>query len=178
MAATKTIEVPHLGCIKVGYALSGGSYDASKPTCVLINSMCTTVSLYRDQFSNTKLTAAMNLLAIEPLGHGATSTASEHFTYWDTAIMALQVMDAFGIKKAFALGTSQGGWMVVRMALLAPERVCLSLQSPRDLLKSPLLTLNSQDPGTYAPWNLDGLRIKRLANQRLLGPRPNFNTLL
>ena len=123
MAATKTVEVPHLGGIKAGYALSGDSYDASKPTCVLINSMCTTVALYRHQFSNTKITGAMNLLAIEPLGHGATNCTTEHFTYWDTAIMALQVMDAFGIRKAFALGTSQGGWMVVRMALLAPERV-------------------------------------------------------
>ena len=37
--------------------------------------------------------------------------------------MALQVMDKLGIDKAFALGTSQGGWMVTRMALLAPERV-------------------------------------------------------
>jgi len=124
MAATKTVEVPHLGGIKAGYALSGDSYDASKPTCVLINSMCTTVALYRLQFNNTKLTDAMNLLAIEPLGHGATSCASEHFTYWDSAIMALQVMDTLGIQKAFALGTSQGGWVVVRMALLAPERVC------------------------------------------------------
>jgi pimeloyl-ACP methyl ester carboxylesterase len=124
MAATKTVEVPHLGGIKAGYALSGDSYDASKPTCVLINSMCTTVALYRHQFNNTKLTDAMNLLAIEPLGHGATSCASEHFTYWDSAIMALQVMDTLGIQKAFALGTSQGGWVVVRMALLAPERVC------------------------------------------------------
>ena len=124
MAATKTVEVPHLGGIKAGYALSGDSYDASKPTCVLINSMCTTVALYHHQFNSTKLTDAMNLLAIEPLGHGATSCASEHFTYWDSAIMALQVMDALGIQKAFALGTSQGGWVVVRMALLAPERVC------------------------------------------------------
>ncbi|KAL2010696.1 hypothetical protein VTN00DRAFT_6503 [Thermoascus crustaceus] len=123
MAATKTIEVPHLGGIKAGYALSGDSYDASKPTVVLINSMCTTVSLYRDQFSNTKLTDAVNLLAIEPLGHGATSTAAEHFTYWDTATMALQVMDKLGIEKAFALGTSQGGWIVLRMALLAPNRI-------------------------------------------------------
>ncbi len=123
MAATKTIQVPHLGGIKAGYALSNDHYDATKPTVVLINSMCTTVSLYRDQFADTKLTEAMNLLAIEPLGHGATSTASEHFTYWDTAIMALQVMEALEIEKAFALGTSQGGWMVVRMALLAPEKV-------------------------------------------------------
>lgn len=123
MAATKTIQVPHLGGITAGYALSNDRYDPAKPTCVLINSMCTTVSLYRDQFSDAALTDAMNLLAIEPLGHGSTSCPSEHFTYWDSAWMALQVMDQLGIDKAFALGTSQGGWIVTRMALLAPDRV-------------------------------------------------------
>ncbi|KAK1144607.1 hypothetical protein N8T08_004910 [Aspergillus melleus] len=123
MAATRTVQVPHLGGIRAGYAFSNDSYDPAKPTCVLINSMCMTVSLYRDQFNSSRLTDAMNLLAIEPLGHGSTSSPSEHFTYWDTAIMALQVMDHFGIQKAFALGTSQGGWMVTRMALLAPERI-------------------------------------------------------
>ncbi|KAJ9148533.1 Dihydrolipoyllysine-residue acetyltransferase component of acetoin cleaving system [Pleurostoma richardsiae] len=123
MAATTTVEVPHLGGIKAGYKLSGAGYDPAKPTCVLINSMCTTVSLYNDQFASEALTAAFNLLAIEPLGHGATSCPVEHFTYWDTAIMALQVLDKLGIDKAYALGTSQGGWMVARMALLAPERI-------------------------------------------------------
>jgi len=126
MAATTTITVPHLGGIKAGYALSGGAYDASKPTVVLINSMCTTVSLYKAQFESAELTSAVNLLAVEPLGHGATSCPTEHFTYWDSAVMALQVMDKLGIDKAFALGTSQGGWVVARMALLAPERVGLT----------------------------------------------------
>jgi len=37
--------------------------------------------------------------------------------------MNLQVMDALRIKKAFVLGTSQGGWITVRMALLAPNRI-------------------------------------------------------
>ena len=32
-------------------------------------------------------------------------------------------MDKLDIDKAFALGTSQGGWMVTRMALLAPQRI-------------------------------------------------------
>lgn len=127
MAASTTIRVPHLGGITVGYMLNNNNtYDPSKPTCVLINSFCTTVALFRPQFECKKLTDTMNLLAIEPLGHGATSmpAISDHFTYWDTAAMALQVMDALGIEKAFALGTSQGGWVVARMALLAPARVC------------------------------------------------------
>lgn len=124
MAAKTTIQVPHLGGISAGYRSSG--IDSAKPTLVLINSMCTTAALYDEQFNSKTLTDAVNLLAIEPLGHGATSSTTEHFTYWDTATMALQVMDALNVKKAFVLGTSQGGWMVVRMALLAPERVCLS----------------------------------------------------
>jgi len=41
--------------------------------------------------------------------------------------MNIQVMDALGIKKAFVLGTSQGGWVTVRMALIAPDKVGLQL---------------------------------------------------
>lgn len=40
-----------------------------------------------------------------------------------TAIMNLQVLEALGIEKAFALGTSQGGFIVTRMALLDPDKV-------------------------------------------------------
>jgi len=123
MAAKTTINVPHLGGISAGYRSTG--IDAAKPTLVLINSMCTTSALYDEQFNSKTLTDAVNLLAIEPLGHGATTSATEHFTYWDTATMALQVMEALNVQKAFVLGTSQGGWMVVRMALLAPEKVGL-----------------------------------------------------
>ena len=65
----------------------------------------------------------MNILAIELLGHGKTRTTHENFTYWDTALMNLQVMEALGVKKAFVLGTSQGGWITVRMALLAPDKI-------------------------------------------------------
>jgi pimeloyl-ACP methyl ester carboxylesterase len=119
---TKTVHVPHLGGIDASYAMPF-PYDSSKPTCVLVNAMTTTADLYEPQFKDKKLTDAMNLLAIEPLGHGGTRCKTEHFTYWDTAIMNLLVLDALGIEKAFALGTSQGGWLVVRMALLAPDRV-------------------------------------------------------
>ena len=155
MAATTTIEVPHLGGIKAGYRLSGDAVDATKPTVVLINSMCTTVSLYNEQFASKTLTDAVNLLAIEPLGHGATSAPVEHFTYWDTAIMALQVMDKLGVKKAFALGTSQGGWMVVRMALLAPERVSVYIGQLRLHGEG----ANRIDSGPAAPRYFHGQRV-------------------
>ncbi|KAJ4863336.1 alpha/beta hydrolase fold domain-containing protein [Trichoderma breve] len=123
MTAGTTIRVPHLGGIDAGYRLSNGAVDPAKPTVVLINSMCMTSALYDIQFGNKALTDVANLLAIEPLGHGATETSAENYTYWDTAIMAVQVLDALNIKKAFALGTSQGGWIVTRMALVAPEKI-------------------------------------------------------
>jgi len=97
-------------------------YDDSKPTLVLVNSFTTDSELYKAQYENKELTDAMNLIAIEVLGHGQTRTKSAQFTYWDSAIMNLQVLEALGIKKGvYALGTSQGGWIVTRMALLAPD---------------------------------------------------------
>ena len=125
MPNTKIVHVPHLGGIDAGYQMPH-SYDASKPTLVLVNSFTTSSELYQSQFKNKDLTDRMNLIAIELLGHGQTRCKTEHFTYWDTAIMNLQVLDALGIKgKIFVLGTSQGGWICVRMALLAPDKVSL-----------------------------------------------------
>ncbi|KAI9717063.1 MAG: hypothetical protein M1812_004998 [Candelaria pacifica] len=122
MANTQTIQVTHLGGIDAGYQMPH-PYDSKKPTLVLVNSFTTSSDLYIEQFQNKKLIDNMNLLAIELLGHGKTRTKVEHWTYWDTALMNIQVMDALGIKKAFVLGTSQGGWITVRMALLAPEKI-------------------------------------------------------
>jgi pimeloyl-ACP methyl ester carboxylesterase len=123
MPNTKTVDVAHLGGITAAYQASG-PIDSSKPTLVLVNSFTTSSELYRDAYTNTELTSVMNLISIELLGHGQTRAhKAQHWTYWDTAIMNLQVMEKLGIEKAFVLGTSQGGWITVRMALLAPEKV-------------------------------------------------------
>lgn len=122
MPNTKTVHVPHLGGIDAAYQMPR-AYDRTKPTVVLVNAFTTSSELYRDQFKNSKLNENMNLVAIELLGHGQTRTAREHWTYWDTAEMNLQVLDALGIERAFVLGTSQGGWVTVQMALLRPETV-------------------------------------------------------
>jgi len=134
MRNTKTVRVSHLGGIDAAYQMPQ-QYDASKPTLVLVNSFTTSSELYRGQYANKDLTNHMNLISIELLGHGQTRTNSENFTYWDTATMNLQVLDALGMtgqgKKVFVLGTSQGGWITVRMALVAPDKVCGHSLSPR-----------------------------------------------
>ncbi|KAL9473769.1 hypothetical protein ACSS6W_008149 [Trichoderma asperelloides] len=113
--------VPHLGGIDVGYRYS--FTGSSSPTLVLINPFTTTSDYYRPEFESEQLANKFNLLAVEPLGHGATQTKSETFTYWDSAIMIIQLLDVLGIDQAFVAGTSQGGWIAARMALLSPKKV-------------------------------------------------------
>ncbi|RZT83664.1 pimeloyl-ACP methyl ester carboxylesterase [Pseudonocardia sediminis] len=115
----RTVDVPHLGGSTIGYRF-GEPYDSSLPTLVLINSFSTSVELYRPQFADPALAQTANLLAIELYGHGETRAGYEHFTYWDSAIADLQVLEALGISEAFVLGTSQSGWVAARMAMLAP----------------------------------------------------------
>lgn len=125
MPNTKTIRVAHLGGTDAAYQMPR-EYDPRKPTVVLVNAFTTSSDLFQDQFKDSNLTDNMNLLAIELLGHGQTRTTREQWTYWDTAEMNLQVLDALGIDRAFVLGISQGGWITVLMALLRPEKVTMS----------------------------------------------------
>ena len=166
MSQIHNVRVPHLWGIDAAYQIPR-QLDAQKPTMILVNSFGTTSDLYEAQFRDESIAEKMNLIAIEPLGHGRTrAQAVENFTYWDTAIMNLQVMDALGIKKAFALGTSQGGLIVARMALLQPDRV--SNGTSRDLKLMCSLEVPS-DTGASAPGNKYGLRVSSLAPAWLLG---------
>jgi pimeloyl-ACP methyl ester carboxylesterase len=122
LSDAETITVPHLGTSTIGYKF-GKAYDASLPTLVMVNSFTTSVEQYRPQFADEQLAATANLLAIEPYGHGQTRASYEQFTYWDSAIANLQVLAALDIAEAFVLGTSQGGWIAARMAILAPGTV-------------------------------------------------------
>ncbi|MEC3952376.1 alpha/beta hydrolase [Nocardia sp. CDC153] len=68
--------------------------------------------------------AGINLVTIDARCHGRTqSPDGEPFSYWDLAADGLAVLDELGIERAVVGGMSQGGYVALRMALLAPERV-------------------------------------------------------
>ncbi|WP_433662514.1 alpha/beta fold hydrolase [Nocardia sp. CA-128927] len=64
------------------------------------------------------------LICWDARGHGRTQApAGEPFTYWDLAHDCLAVMDHAGVDRAVIAGMSQGGYIALRVALTAPERV-------------------------------------------------------
>jgi 3-oxoadipate enol-lactonase len=56
-------------------------------------------------------------------GFGETEFDGQPFDYWDSARDCLGVLDHLGIVRAVLGGMSQGGFLSLRAALLAPERV-------------------------------------------------------
>lgn len=78
-------------------------------------------------------------------GFGQTEFDGEPFTYWDSARDCLALLDHLAIERAVVGGMSQGGFLSMRAALLAPERVraliLLSTQS------------GGEDPATIAGYD-------------------------
>lgn len=56
-------------------------------------------------------------------GFGQTNFDGEAFTFWDSARDCLGLLDHLGIDRTVLGGMSQGGFISLRAALLAPERV-------------------------------------------------------
>jgi 3-oxoadipate enol-lactonase len=56
-------------------------------------------------------------------GFGKTESDGEPFSYWDSARDCLALLDHLGIEEAVVGGMSQGGFVSLRAALLAGERV-------------------------------------------------------
>ena len=55
---------------------------------------------------------------------GLTEFDGQPFSYWDSASDCLALLDHLGVDRAVVGGMSQGGFLSLRVALTAPERVC------------------------------------------------------
>jgi len=69
------------------------------------------------------LAPEFRVVAWDERGFGATEFDEKPFTYWDSARDALALCDHLGIDRAVFAGMSQGGFLSLRVALTAPERV-------------------------------------------------------
>jgi pimeloyl-ACP methyl ester carboxylesterase len=69
------------------------------------------------------LAGEFRVITWDERGSGETEFDGKPFTYWDSAKDCLGLLDHLGIERAVLGGMSQGGFLSLRAALLAPKRV-------------------------------------------------------
>src|ERR1700728_1622672 len=102
--------------IQVSYTDSGGD----GPAVVLSHGYLMDASMFDAQVA--ALAPEYRVITWDQRGHGGTP-APGPFSYWDSASDVLALLDHLGIEQAVLGGMSQGGFLSLRAALLAPQRV-------------------------------------------------------
>jgi 3-oxoadipate enol-lactonase len=101
---------------EIAYTDSGGS----GPAVVLSHGFLMDHEMFGPQLP--ALAAEFRVITWDQRGFGATR-APGPFTFWDSARDVLGLLDHLGVRRAVLGGMSQGGFLSLRAALLAPERV-------------------------------------------------------
>jgi 3-oxoadipate enol-lactonase len=105
-----------LNGIQIDYADSGGE----GPAVVLSHGFQLDASMFDAQVA--ALTPEYRVITWDQRGHGGTA-APGPFSYWDSARDVLALLGHLGIERAVLGGMSQGGFLSLRAAMLAPQRV-------------------------------------------------------
>lgn len=90
------------------------------PAVILSHGFLMDYSMFDPQVA--ALRATHRVITWDERGFGGTRATGE-FSYWDSARDALGILDHLGIDRAVVGGMSQGGFLSLRVALTAPERV-------------------------------------------------------
>lgn len=99
--------------------VTNGEIVNEKPTIIFLHAFMTNKYLFYPQFENKILFSNYNLISFDEYGHGET-TSPKNFNYWNNAEDIIKVLDKINIKNYSVVGTSQGGFIAIRMALLNP----------------------------------------------------------
>jgi 3-oxoadipate enol-lactonase len=102
--------------IQINYSDTGGN----APAVVFSHGFLMDQSMFDSQVA--ALSPRYRVITWDARGHGGT-LAPGSFSYWDSAGDLLGLLDHLGIERAVLAGMSQGGFLSLRAALLAPGRV-------------------------------------------------------
>jgi 3-oxoadipate enol-lactonase len=109
-------DIASVNGVSIAYTDSGGD----GPAVVLSHGYLMDSSMFDPQVAG--LTPEYRVITWDERGFGGTK-ATAPFSYWDSAADVLGLLDHLGIDQAVLGGMSQGGFLSLRAALLAPERV-------------------------------------------------------
>lgn len=132
------MQTAQLNGTTIAYEDTGGS----GPAVILSHGFLMDHSMFDHQVA--ALRGNHRVVTWDERGFGGTRATGD-FTYWDSAADVLALMDHLGIESAVVGGMSQGGFLSMRVALTAPERV------------RALILIDTQagteDPATIEPYN-------------------------
>ena len=132
------METAHVNGIDLAYEDTGGN----GPVVVLSHGFLMDHTMFDAQVA--ALGSEYRVITWDERGFGGTKAIAP-FTYWDSANDVLALMDHLKIDNAVIGGMSQGGFLSLRIALTAPQRV------------RALILLDTQagteDPATIEPYN-------------------------
>jgi pimeloyl-ACP methyl ester carboxylesterase len=94
--------------------------DSDRPVVVLLHSFLMDGGMFAPQVE--ALRAEFRCITVDERGHGDTP-ADGPFDYWDVARDVLELLTELDIARFAVVGVSQGGFVALRIALLAPERI-------------------------------------------------------
>jgi pimeloyl-ACP methyl ester carboxylesterase len=111
------MERASINGIEVAFDDTGGD----GPAVVLGHGFAMDRSMFDSQVE--ALRSRYRVITWDERGHGDTVYPPAPFTYWDLADDCLGLLDHLGLDRAVVGGMSQGGFIALRLALTAPERV-------------------------------------------------------
>jgi pimeloyl-ACP methyl ester carboxylesterase len=137
------------------------------PALLFSHGMMLDVEMFRSQIE--VLRGRYRCIAWDQRGFGRTGEVFQPFTFWDLAKDALGLLDKLGVERATLIGLSQGGFLTMRAALLAPERVkAMVLIATRHDSDSPEEIEGLR--GLLAEWEANGsANLEGVIANRILG---------
>ncbi len=104
-----------------GQQIAYDDFGGAGPAVVLAHGFLFDRTMFAPQVA--ALRDAYRIVTWDARGFGDTVFDDKPFTYWDLASDCLSLLDHLGIERAVVGGMSQGGFVSLRVALTAPERV-------------------------------------------------------
>lgn len=102
---------------QIHYSDTGGD----GPVVILAHGFLMDLEMFEHQVA--ALRDRYRVITWDERGFGKTVFDGNSFTYWDSAADCIGLLDHLGIDRAVVGGMSQGGFLSMRAALTAPERV-------------------------------------------------------
>lgn len=106
--------------IRDGYSINYKDSGTGDPTLIFSHGFFMDLTMFDHQIN--EFSEKFRCIAWDERGFGG-STASDYFSYWDSADDLIALLDHLNVEEAILVGMSKGGFISLRAAINYPDRV-------------------------------------------------------